>query len=614
MNIIDDDKSFGIDVGTRDITYSGEGKIRLIQGDHNSERITFSMNRYVEQYDMSQCDKVEIHYINISSSGKERSEGVYTVADVEINPTSENEIVFSWLVSVNATCYAGSVNFLILFRNVDAEGNVTYSWSTALNKEIIIGEGMNCGDDFEEAYSDILAQWEKKVAADIKADAMADEIKQNKTDDALTTEDKTIVGAINETARKQERLQYYGDANIVPTDMANFKFTVDGGTASIDGFADDTNVSNIVIPYQYTDEEGNEYPVTAISEKAFQAKDLMGAIIPETVTYIGAYAFAQNGLNEIILPDSIKYVGEYAFQNNYISAAKISNSITAIPEGMFALCPIKEIVIPDSVTSIGAAGFVFAKDTHVVIPHNVASLGNYAFEMCQNLLEVEILNDNITISDDAFVDCTNVTIICGEGSTAEAFCKAHSIPYRYNTVTDDFIIYGELGIVGPVLTLTDVSVGFSDISEAFQSGKNILMQLYYPDLNVTVRMPLVAYNDNIIVFSFVDHEAILYALTWTSENIAICHVIRLASQEYVGEHVDETWQWKTALEERITTLETALASYKTSLNEKVEYAEWEAHEADMMNLVIDNQKSIAALEEEISGVNADLEAALEGDV
>ncbi len=352
MNIIDDDKSFGIDVGTRDITYSGEGKIRLIQGDHNSERITFSMNRYVEQYDMSQCDKVEIHYINISSSGKERSEGVYTVADVEINPTSENEIVFSWLVSVNATRYAGSVNFLILFRNVDAEGNVTYSWSTALNKEIIIGEGMNCGDDFEEAYSDILAQWEKKVAADIKADAMA----------------------------------------------------------------------------------------------------------------------------------------------------------------------------------------------------------------------------------------------------------------------DDFIIYGELGIAGPVLTLTDVSVGFSDISEAFQSGKNILMQLYYPDLNVTVRMPLVAYNDNIIVFSFVDHEAILYALTWTSENIAICHVIRLASQEYVGEHVDEAWQWKTALEERITTLETALASYKTSLNEKVEYAEWEAHEADMMNLVIDNQKSIAALEEEISGVNADLEAALEGDV
>lgn len=202
MNIIDDDKSFGIDVGTRDVAYSGEGKIRLIQGDHNSERITFSMNRYVEQYDMSQCDKVEIHYINISSSGKERSEGVYTVADVEINPTSENEIVFSWLVSVNATRYAGSVNFLILFRNVDAEGNVTYSWSTALNKEIIIGEGMNCGDDFEEAYSDILAQWEKKVAADIKADAMADEIKQNKTDDALTTKDKTVVGAINETHSK----------------------------------------------------------------------------------------------------------------------------------------------------------------------------------------------------------------------------------------------------------------------------------------------------------------------------------------------------------------------------------------------------------------------------
>ena len=220
MNIIDDDKSFGIDVGTRDVAYSGEGKIRLIQGDHNSERITFSMNRYVEQYDMSQCDKVEIHYINISSSGKERCEGVYTVDDVEINPTSENEIVFSWLVSVNATRYAGSVNFLILFRNVDAEGNVTYSWSTALNKEIIIGEGMNCGDDFEEAYSDILAQWEKKVAADIKADAMADEIKKNKTDDALTTEDKTVVGAINEinSNKQAEDFVVTGEIEVVGGD------------------------------------------------------------------------------------------------------------------------------------------------------------------------------------------------------------------------------------------------------------------------------------------------------------------------------------------------------------------------------------------------------------
>ena len=241
MNIIDDDKSFGIDVGTRDVAYSGEGKTRLIQGDHNSERITFSMNRYVEQYDMSQCDKVEIHYINISSSGKERSEGVYTVADVEINPTSENEIVFSWLVSVNATRYAGSVNFLILFRNVDAEGNVTYSWSTALNKEIIIGEGMNCGDDFEEAYSDILSLWEAKVTADIKEDVLADEIKQNKTDDALITEDKTIVGAINEINNNKQAKDFVitgtvtGNLGTGDIDVSDVSCTYEEARAAFDG-------------------------------------------------------------------------------------------------------------------------------------------------------------------------------------------------------------------------------------------------------------------------------------------------------------------------------------------------------------------------------------------
>ena len=67
MNIIDDDKRFEINVGTRDVKYAGEGKVRLIQGDHNSERITFSMDRYVEGHDMSTCTKVEIHYINMKA-------------------------------------------------------------------------------------------------------------------------------------------------------------------------------------------------------------------------------------------------------------------------------------------------------------------------------------------------------------------------------------------------------------------------------------------------------------------------------------------------------------------------------------------------------------------
>lgn len=69
-NIIDSDMRFTVDAVSRRIK-SESKKVTLMQNDHNSERFTFEIPRYIEGHDMMLCNKVEVHYLN--SSVKEKA-------------------------------------------------------------------------------------------------------------------------------------------------------------------------------------------------------------------------------------------------------------------------------------------------------------------------------------------------------------------------------------------------------------------------------------------------------------------------------------------------------------------------------------------------------------
>ena len=62
--IVDSGSSFVINSTTRAISTTSD-KLELIQRDHQSERITFEIPKIVEAHDMSLCDQIEVHYINI---------------------------------------------------------------------------------------------------------------------------------------------------------------------------------------------------------------------------------------------------------------------------------------------------------------------------------------------------------------------------------------------------------------------------------------------------------------------------------------------------------------------------------------------------------------------
>ncbi|WP_297136376.1 leucine-rich repeat domain-containing protein [Terrisporobacter sp.] len=108
--------------------------------------------------------------------------------------------------------------------------------------------------------------------------------------------------------------------------------------------------------------------------------------IPETieckpVTQIASEAFEGKNLIEIIMPDTIKEVGKYAFASNmYLTNIKLSSNLKAIPEGMLAFCAkLKEIYIPSSVKSISKNSFDSIKLRKIVIPSSVNKINNKIF-------------------------------------------------------------------------------------------------------------------------------------------------------------------------------------------------------------------------------------------
>ena len=159
-SVYDTDAHFSINPFTRAIKNESASKVAVIQHDHNSERFTFEIPRLVDGHDMSVCDRVEVHYINMDSTNPENvSADIYEVDDLQVSPDDSGFVVCSWLLSQNATKYAGSLNFLVRFVCLDGE-KIAYAWHTAIFTGISVSSGiLNNAEEIIEPHVDVLAQW-----------------------------------------------------------------------------------------------------------------------------------------------------------------------------------------------------------------------------------------------------------------------------------------------------------------------------------------------------------------------------------------------------------------------------------------------------------------------
>lgn len=178
--IIDAGPHFSIDPITRKIKNESSKKVALIQNDHNSERFTFDIPRYIEEHDMMECDRVEVHFVNGDNAS------LYLVNDMQIHPEDESMVVFSWLISDEATKNVGRLEFQIRFCCTNEDSIDDYIWHTAINSDIAISGGMSNSETVVDRYPDVIAElaWKTKAIGDMGK---------------LDTHNKTsLVAAINE--------------------------------------------------------------------------------------------------------------------------------------------------------------------------------------------------------------------------------------------------------------------------------------------------------------------------------------------------------------------------------------------------------------------------------
>lgn len=161
--VIDADPHFKIDKTTRAITDASGKQSVLMQGDHNSERYTFEIPRYIDGHDMSLCDLVEIHYVNTDSNKRTENKGIYIVDDLQVSETQPDEVVqFTWLISNAVTVNAGPLSFLIRFSCTEG-GKTIYAWNTGINKDKSISLSMYNADTIQQEHPDLIAHIEEAI-------------------------------------------------------------------------------------------------------------------------------------------------------------------------------------------------------------------------------------------------------------------------------------------------------------------------------------------------------------------------------------------------------------------------------------------------------------------
>ena len=161
-NVTDSDNKFIVDGISRVIKNASTSKTMVMQFDHNSEVFTFELPRYIEGHDMMQCNRVEVHYLNIDTMTKQENEGVYLVDDLTVNADDENKLTCSWLISQNATQLVGSLNFLLRFICL-TDDVIDYVWNTSIFSGIYVSKGIYNSDIVAEQYIDTIKAWENRL-------------------------------------------------------------------------------------------------------------------------------------------------------------------------------------------------------------------------------------------------------------------------------------------------------------------------------------------------------------------------------------------------------------------------------------------------------------------
>lgn len=129
----------------------------LVERDHNSDSFTFEVPKVIDQMDLSDCNRIQIHFTN-SNCGGLKSIDYYEVEDsiIYVDPEGNEFIQFDWTVPAQATNYAGVLCFAIRFMLIDGDGEIQYELNTGIFTSIKVERGLNNSKQLIVDHSDVI--------------------------------------------------------------------------------------------------------------------------------------------------------------------------------------------------------------------------------------------------------------------------------------------------------------------------------------------------------------------------------------------------------------------------------------------------------------------------
>lgn len=430
----------------RSVTVPDELQNIAVQFDHNIETVTFDCPRYWDGHDFSTMHV----YVNYRCA--DGNLGQYQCETVTVDESDDSLIHFDWTISRNVTCTNGKISFLVCVKSVDGNGTLKNHWSSRLNQQMEILEGLECPTEEIVSDPDVIEQILVRLdnIENNNTIALSNVFINKATNDetgetgyylvAESADGKRSFTFLPNTTRffpKDPTDEVYDNETFWYNTTANRLFIYFNGWHLLLGDVDNSDIHadyfditrdgllSLKPEYRGTNTR-DTYPfgvsdmgVGVAGSKNAQLPEHL--IIPETVDGVVTCTLAEG-----------MFMG-----NNAVINVTFPSCVEEISKGCFAFCDnMRNLYNTEHVKRIGSSALRQTAIRKALFPNLSELTGAYIFASCGSLVYADV-GDVTTVPEYAFRNCVNLNRVKSNKEITSIGKKAFACSFNLSNL--DFL-------------------------------------------------------------------------------------------------------------------------------------------------------------------------------